>query len=183
MLEQYLQSLAEINVFGAPFLFSYGVTWLICGILWKRMKSSQAAIATLFQGMFALPVALFISFQLGALENRPQSEILNHLSILIAMSQLLVLPLLIAMYQKKHYTLIPFVFSGAGAVHFILYTWLYQTPSYIVMALLIALALAIVYGTDQEKPGEMITKGGAAKACLFTGITLLGTALYFITFK
>lgn len=173
-----LQDLAQINIFGAPFLFAYGATWMICGLLWIKVKPAYAAIATLFQGMLALPIALFILYSIGAFEYRPDIEEINQLSLLLSMSQLLILPLLIAMYRKKHYTLIPFVFSGAGAVHFLLYAWLYQTTVYIVMSIMIAFVIAIVYGMDGED--KYISETTAAKACISTGLILILTGTYFV---
>ncbi len=173
-----LEQLAQVNLSGSPFLFAYGVTWIICGILWKKVKESYASLATLFQGMIALPAALFLMNFIGAFENRPAVAELNSLTIIIAMSQLLVLPLLIAMFTKKHFTLIPFVFSVAAAIHFLMYTWLYQTYAYTIMAVSIAVALAIIYGKGGEE--TEITTTSAAQACLSTGVILLLTASYFI---
>ncbi len=82
------------------------------------------------------------------------------------------------MYRTKHYTLIPFVFSGVGAVHFLPYAWLYQTAVYIVMPILIAVILAILYG--KERHIESISETTAAKACLTTGFILLLTGMYFV---
>lgn len=175
-----LQELAQINVFGAPFLFAYGVTWIVCGILWMKVKQSYAGIATLFQGMIALPIALIILYLIGAFEYRPELGEINQLSLIISMSQLLIIPLLIAFYRKKHYTLIPFAFSGAGAIHFLLYSWLYQTIAYIIMSIIIAFAIAIVYGSDMGK--ESISNSAAAKASIFTGLILIVTGTYFVFF-
>lgn len=175
-----LQDLAQVNIFGAPFLLAYGVTWIICGVLWMRVRPSYAAIATLFQGMVALPIALVTLYLIGAFEFRPEVEEINQLSLLISMSQLLILPLLIAFYRKKHYTLIPFVFSGAGAVHFLLYAWLYQTSAYIIMSIIIAFAIAIVCGSDKEN--EFISNSAAAKVCISTGLILIVIGTYFVVF-
>ncbi|TDL31092.1 hypothetical protein E2R51_14965 [Jeotgalibacillus sp. S-D1] len=179
-----LEQLAEINISGAPFLAAYGVTWIVCGVMWKTTSPITASLATLFQGMFALPIALLILYGIDAFENRPDTGELDELIIIIAMSQLLVLPLLIAMFKKKHYCLIPFVFSIAGAVHFLMYTWLYQTFSYLIMSLFIAFGLALIYYLDTKEDKGM-TSSGASHACLFTGATLLIhagylTALHFL---
>lgn len=173
-----LQELAQINIFGAPFLFTYGITWIICALLWIKVKPAYAAIATLFQGMVSLPLALGILYLIDAFKYRPEVGEINNLSVLLAMSQLLILPLLIAMFRRKHYTLIPFVFSGAGAVHFLLYTWLYQTPVYIVLSIMIAFVIAIAYGADTES--ETVSATAAAKASLFTGLVLILAASYFL---
>lgn len=127
--------------------------------------------------MIALPVALFIMSQIGAFTFRPDVEEINQLSLLLSMSQLLIIPLLIAMYQKRHFTLIPFIFSGAGAVHFLLYTWLYQTVIYIVMSILIAVVLAVCYGTNQKN--DHVSKTSAANVCFSTGFILIATGIYF----
>lgn len=177
-MTENLEQLAQVNLSGAPFLFAYGMTWMICGLLWKKVKASHASLATLFQGMIALPVALLLMNVIGAFEKRPAVEELNSLTIIISMSQLLVLPLLIVMFTKKQFTLIPFVFSVAGAIHFLMYTWLYQTYTYTIMAVLIAIVLAVIY--DKGVKEEGLTSTSAAQACLSTGIILLLTAGYFI---
>lgn len=177
-MEELLQQLADVNYSDAPFLIAYGITWNICGWMWLRFDSRTASLATLFQGMFALPLALGIMFSIGAFENRPDTGIVNELVIIIAMSQLLVIPLLIAIFIRADYPLIPFVFSAAGAVHFLMYTWLYQTFSYIVMAVLIAMALAIVYGIKRGGGGP--SSAEASSACFATGILLLLHAVYLV---
>lgn len=99
--------LADVNYRGAAFLLAYGVTWLVCAALWRAASSRATAYATLFQGMVAFPVALGASFALGMFENRPGEGILTQLGVLVAMSQLLVLPLLIALVITGRNTLRP----------------------------------------------------------------------------
>lgn len=173
-----LQQLAVINYSGAPFLIAYGITWNFCGWMWLRFDPRIASLATLFQGMLALPLALALMYAIGAFDNRPDTGILNELIVIVAMSQLLVLPLLIAMFRKAHYAVIPFVFSAGGAVHFLMYTWLYQTISYLIMAIMIALALSMVYGRKSED-GKLIS-ADASLACFVTGLLLLLNAAYLI---
>lgn len=171
-----LEELARINLSGAPFLVAYGATWLICGYLWKTLSPKMASLATLFQGTVALPVALIILYFIDAFAKRPETSDLDGLVILNAMSQLLALPLLIILFHKKHYSLIPVVFTLVGAVHFLMYTWLYQTVSYTVMAIAIALATSVVYyyHSDEQK----LTTEGAAKVCSLTGAFLLLNTIY-----
>ena len=45
---ELLEELARVNYSGAPFLVAYGITWLVCGVLWQKIKLNYAAIATLF---------------------------------------------------------------------------------------------------------------------------------------
>lgn len=128
--------------------------------------------------MVALPIALAILYLIDTFKYRPEVGEINQLSVLLSMSQLLILPLLIAMFRRKHYTLIPFVFSGAGTVHFLLYTWLYQTPVYITLSIMVAFVIAIVYDADAES--ESISTTAAAKASIFTGLVLILVASYLV---
>jgi len=178
LMVESLDQLARINLFGAPFLLAFGMTWIICGFLWTKIRPSNASLATLVQGGIAFPLSLFGMYIIGAFENQPDLGYLDNLSILISMSQLLILPLLIAMFKKKHYSLIPFVFSAGVAVHFPMYSWLYRTVGYIVMPIGIAIALSVIYTLDNRKEG--ISSSAAAKSCYFTGFILLLTAVYFI---
>lgn len=177
-MKETLLQLANVNVSGAPFLVAYGTTWVICGVVWKKASPTFASLATLFQGMVAFPLAMLIMFLIGAIDNRPDTGILNELVVIIAISQMLVLPLLIAMFRKKHYSLIPFVFSSAGSIHFLLYTWLYQTYIYFVMSVLIALAQSIIYGWKVSD--NTISSNKASLSSFSTGILLLLTATYLI---
>lgn len=170
-----LEELARINLSGAPFLVAYGATWLICGYLWKTLSPKMASLATLFQGTVALPIALIILYFIDAFAKRPETSDLDGLVILIAMSQLLALPLLIIQFHKKHYSLIPVVFTLVGAVHFLMYTWLYQTAAYIVMSIAIVLAISFIYYRHSDE--EEFTTEGAAKVCSITGALLLLNAI------
>lgn len=89
---------------------------------------------------------------------------------------MLVLPLLIALFLKKQYRLIPFVFSAVGAVHFLLFHWLYRKPAYIFLSDF-ALCLAMIYARDGT---EHLSTDSASQACLITGLLLLLTAAYLI---
>lgn len=180
-LEDVLLELAEINYKGAVFLLAYGVTWLVCALLWRRISPRHAALATLFQGMFALPVALGVSAWLGMFDARPGGELVTQLSVLVSLSQLLVLPLLIVLAARGQHTLVPLWFALAGAVHFVPYAWLYQSLVYVVMPIVLALGLAIAYGADRTGDGYRMSAAGAGRVCALMGATLLVTGVLAIT--
>lgn len=145
-------------------------------MLWRTLRSEHATLATLFQGMFALPVAVGVSAGLGMFEERPGGAVITQLGVLISMSQLLVLPLLIVLAVRGRHTLVPLVFSLAGAIHFVPYAWLYQSVLYLVMPVVLALGLAIIYGTDRTaRHGELLGRVAAGRVCALTGVTLLVT--------
>lgn len=73
------------------------------------------------------------------------------LTIIMAMSQLLILPLIAVMQVKKQYSLLLFIFASALTIHFVLYSWLYQTWLYIIMSVIIAWGIAFIYALDHQK--------------------------------
>lgn len=176
-LIETLHLLADQNMSGLAFLVAYGVTWVACGFIWRKSSERTAAFATLFQGMVAFPVALGLSALIGAIGgDRPVVEAITQLSVLIGVSQLLGLPFLIYLIVKKIYTLVPFAFAAVTSMHFVLYSWLYQTPVYIVMAVLISLGTTAVMLTV---PKTAQKRSAATRVCMLTGALLLVTALFF----
>ncbi|KUG58206.1 DUF7010 family protein [Nesterenkonia jeotgali] len=171
-----LQQLAEQNISGAAFLASYGMTWLVCALIWRRATPRTAALATLFQGALAFPAAIGLSFLIGALgEPRSVPDLITELSILIGTSQLLGLPFLIYLVITRRYTLVPVAFASIISMHFVMYAWLYQTPWYIVMAALISVGGVLVMATAPRQPEDV----GPGRVCWMTGSTLLLTAATF----
>lgn len=172
-----LQLLAQQNAFGAAFLLCYGVTWLVCAVAWSRATPRTAALATLFQGVVAFPAAIGLSLLTGALgQPRPVSEAITELSILIGTSQLLGLPFLIYLVITQRYSLLPVAFASILSMHFVLYSWLYQTPGYIVMSALIAVGAIVVMTSAPDEPERL----GPGRVCWVTGGILLLTAATFL---
>ncbi|PWD51192.1 hypothetical protein C8046_11575 [Serinibacter arcticus] len=173
-----LAELADANYSGAPFLGAYGVTWLVCALLWHTRTPRVAAFATLFQGTVALPVALGISAALGMFDERPGGPLLAQLGVLVSMSQLLVLPLLIVLVTQRRYTAVPLVFAITAAIHFVPYAWLYQSVLYLVMPVVVAVGLAIVAGIDRDpERDDVLSASGAGRVCALTGVALLATGV------
>lgn len=182
-----LTLLAEQTRSGVAFVTAYGLTWLICGAFWHRASARTAAFATLFQGMVAFPLALGGSALIGAIgQGRPVADEITQLSVLIGASQLLGLPFLIFLVVKHWYTLVPVAFATLTSMHFVLYSWLYRTPVYIVLAVAVAVGAVIVtltapqsvrstHGGEQPEPRE-VPAAGAARVCILTGGLLLATA-------
>lgn len=172
-----LESLATQNIYGISFLVAYGATWIICGILWRKLNPRTAALCTLFQGMAAFPLAMALSYAVGAFDqDRPVENTITQLSILIGTSQMLGIPLLIYLFVKKHFYLMPYVFAAICSMHFVLYSWLYQTPFYIIMAALISIGTTVVMLANNKTKDQ----NKASLVSLFTGGTMLATAIVFL---
>lgn len=131
-IDEYRLALAEANHFGWGFLAAYGMTWLICGVVWLRASARAGAFCTLFQGMAALPVA-FLLTALSAGPPPPEMASMDALVILLASGQLLGLPIVIYLTVARRYSLVPLSMALLVAVHFAPYSWLYATPLYLVM--------------------------------------------------
>lgn len=172
-----LTALAEQTYSGSAFLIAYGTTWLICGVTWLRASPRTAAYVTLFQGTVAFPVALGLSVMIGALgQVRPIPDEINQLSILMGTSQMIGLPFFIYLVVKHQYRLLPFANAIIVAMHFVMYSWLYRTPLYIVMAVVISLVTMIIMVTSAPEP----ERKAPARTCLATGACLLVTASVFL---
>ena len=53
------------SVGGAPFLLSYGVTFVLTGIFARLLVREISALIAMFQGIVALPVAFWLERRLG----------------------------------------------------------------------------------------------------------------------
>lgn len=186
-----LRLLAEQNRSGVAFLTAYGATWIVCGLIWLRAKARTAAFATLFQGMVAFPIALGLSALIGAIgADRPVEDAITQLSVLIGTSQLLGLPFLVYLIVRHYYALVPIAFSGITSIHFVLYSWLYQTPIYIVMAALISIGGVVVMLTASREPVSAqaslpspLQHRAPILVCFLTGGLLFATTMLFLVLQ
>ena len=83
---------------GAPFLIAYGTTFLATAILSFFIPQQTAAMIAMFQGGLALPVAFWLERRMGSGRMAPDNP-LRSLSVQMAMSQALGLPILILVYS------------------------------------------------------------------------------------
>ena len=172
-----LEALAMQNIYGISFLFAYGLTWIVSGLVWLKAKPRTAALCTLFQGMVAFPIAITLSFAFGALgQERVVDESITQLSILIGLSQLLGLPLLVYLFVQKQFAIMPYAFATICSMHFMLYSWLYQTPFYIAMAAFIAIGTTVLMLVNNRA----VLRKKSSLVSLLTGGSMLATVLVFL---
>ena len=163
----YLDALATVNRHGFGFLLAYGLTWLLAALVWRTKGDRAGAYAALFQGMIALPVAFGLT-ALTAVGARPADPALNMLSTYLATGQLMVLPFVIVLVMSRRYTMAVATLAATTAVHFSPYTWLYQTPIYLVMAIVIAIVTATLIRVEDRRQLSV-----GALICASTGLVLL----------
>ena len=123
---------------GAPFLIAYGTTFIMSGILTYLLPEETAVLIVMFQGGLALPAAFWLERRLGWGRMAADNP-LRALSVQLAVSQALALPVLIVAFNLNPRS-IPVILAGLGGVHFLPYAWLHRTKLYI------ALAVAISFG-------------------------------------
>jgi hypothetical protein len=147
--KQAFNEVSASSAGGAPFLISYGATFLITAILSLFLPRPTAALVAMFQGGAALPLAFWLERKMSTMR-MSRANPLNPLSAQMAMSQALSLPVLIIVYTLNPGA-IPVTLAGIGGMHFLPYTWLHRTRIYTILALTIALGtfvLQIILGAQ-----------------------------------
>ena len=122
-VQDYLESLAEVNHNGFGFLVAFGLTWLVAGTVWLRFGEKAGAYAALFQGTVGVPLGLLLTW-LTATGPRPDDPAMNALSIYLGSGQLLALPLAIVLIVQRRHLAVVAVMALVLAVHLVPYAWL-----------------------------------------------------------
>lgn len=170
-VQVYLEALQAANRHGFGFLLAYGATWLVAAFLWWRFGPRVGAYAALFQGMAALPLALLLT-DVGSDGEPPAHPTLSALSLYFSMGQLLVLPLAIVLMIKRAYLVVTALLAVVVAVHFVPYSWLYGTVTYVVLGVVIAIAVAVIMGLRNQSAEDSDVRSGMS-VCLAVGLPLL----------
>lgn len=122
---------------GAPFLISYGLTFLITAVLSLFLSRQITALIAMFQGAAALPLAFWLERKMGS-RRMADDNPLRPLSVQLAMSQALGLPVLILVYSLNPNG-IPLALASLGGVHFMPYAWLHRTRVYVWFAVAVSM--------------------------------------------
>ncbi|GLY13713.1 hypothetical protein Kisp01_07290 [Kineosporia sp. NBRC 101677] len=173
----HLDALARATGHGWAFLAAYGATWLLCAWVWTRANPRTAALATLFQGMVALPAALVLT---AAGPDRPDHPVLDDLSVVLATGQLLGLPIVVYLVLSRRYELVPLAMALLLVVHFAPYSWLYRTPLYFVLGTAVALTSVTLMARAERADGPG-AQAGAAAVCAGTGVLMAAGAVLALT--
>ncbi len=132
-----LDEVSASSAGGAPFLICYGATFIISGLIAFFLPREISALLAMFQGVVALPLALWLERRMGAIRMTMNNP-LRSLSGQLAISQAFALPFLIVIYNINPGQ-IPVVMAGLGGMHFMPYGWLHRTRIYIVLGAIISL--------------------------------------------
>ncbi|MCZ4077209.1 hypothetical protein O1W68_04580 [Rhodococcus sp. H36-A4] len=176
-IDEYRQILAESTRYGWGFLAAYGFTWLICAVVWRLWSARVGAYCTLFQGMVALPLA-FLLTALTPGPTTPTMPGMDNVSVVLALGQLLGLPIVIALVTRHQFTQVPSAMALMVVVHFAPYSWLYATPLYFIVGAAISIAAATIHTTAPRAPAATPDRAaaGAGRVCLSTGVIMLISA-------
>ena len=121
---------------GAPFLIVFGATLAICAVASFFVPRQTAALMVMFQGGVALPLAFILERRMSRKAMAPDNP-LRPLSIQMAMSQSVALPVVIAMYSLNPGA-VPLAMASIGGGHFLPYAWLQRTRAYVVLGVAVA---------------------------------------------
>lgn len=134
---------------GAPFLIAFGLTLALTAVASVILPLKVAAIVALFQGNLALPLAFALERRLGHGPMSPENP-LKGLSVLLAMSQIVALPVVVLVYAMQP-AYVPAALAAIGGGHFLPYAWLQRTRIYTVLGVVVAVgALAIALTLQRE---------------------------------
>ncbi len=136
-LERAFNEVSASSAGGAPFLIAYGATFLITAILSFFLPIKITARIAMFQGGLALPAAFWLERKMGS-QRMAQDNPLRALSVQLAMSQALGLPVLILVYSLNPLG-IPLALASLGGVHFLPYAWLHRTRIYAFFAFAVSI--------------------------------------------
>ncbi|MCM2257808.1 MAG: hypothetical protein NDJ94_19410, partial [Vicinamibacteria bacterium] len=130
---------------GAPFLLAFALTLGATGVAAFWLDVKVAALITLFQGNVALPLAFLLERRMSGVRMSADNP-LKPLSIQLAMSQILALPVVLLVYQFAP-AAVPAAMAAIGAAHFLPYVWLQRTRLYLGLAIVVSVVpftLAVV---------------------------------------
>lgn len=129
---------------GVGFLSAYAATMTAVTAIAFFAPPNVAALAFLFQGGVALPLAYFLERRLG-LPAMATENPLRPLVIQLAMVQVVALPAAILVYGLEP-AYVPAVFAAVAGGHFVPYVWLHGTRAYLALALAVSLAPFVLMG-------------------------------------
>jgi hypothetical protein len=129
---------------GAPWLIAYALTLTVVAALSFVLDTRTVALATLFQGGVALPLAFALERRLGQ-GTMATDHPLRSLSVQLAMVQIVALPAVIMLYPG-HPELVPAALAAIGGAHFLPYVWLHETRIYLVLAIAVSLVSWVLCG-------------------------------------
>lgn len=132
---------------GIGFLLAYACTLAIVTGIAYASAVEVAALAFLFQGGVALPLAFWSERRLG-FPPMAKDNPLRSLSIQLAMVQVVALPAAILVYALDPLYL-PAAFAAVAGGHFLPYAWLHRTRAYVALAVatsLLPMALMAGFG-------------------------------------
>jgi len=136
------------SVGGAPFLASFGLTIGLVGLAAFWLPTKSAALALLFQGNLALPLAFGLERRLRWAPMAADNP-LRGLAIQLALSQLAALPMVLLAYTLAPWTT-GVAMASVAAGHLLPYAWLHRTSTYIWLAPAVSLGTLAIAAILRE---------------------------------
>lgn len=126
--ETALDEVSTGSAGGAPFLIAFGLSLFLTGLASFSLTEKQAALALLFQGNLALPLAFWLERRMGT-GTMSADNPFKVLSIQLAMTQIVALPAVLVAYALAPWATAA-AFAAIGGGHFLPYAWLQRSRTY-----------------------------------------------------
>jgi len=148
---------------GFPFLLVFAVVWTLAGSLSFLVPRDVAPWLYLCLGIPATPVAIAIERRAGYVR-APSPDPLLPLALQLFFVQVVAFPAILIVWDLAP-AYVPVAFAAVVGGHFLPFQWIYRTPLYLVLGIVVGVGpyvLAVIVGT---------------KALHYTGLFVGGTLL------
>lgn len=133
---------------GFPFLLVYGVTWIATAAVSYWVPRDVAPLVYLFQGIPAAPIAIALERRLGYLRV-PKPDPLLPLTLQILFVQVVAFPAVFLVWSlAPAYT--PVAMAAVVGGHFLPFQWVYRTPLYGFLGVLVSLGSYVLAALFHE---------------------------------
>jgi len=134
---------------GFPFLLVYGLVWIAAGALSYVVSPAVAPWLYLLGGLPATPIALAVERRVRYVP-APKPDPLLPLTLQLLFVQIVAFPAVMIVWSlAPSYT--PVAFASVVGAHFLPFQWLYRTPIYGVLGVVVALGAYAVGAVSRHK--------------------------------
>ena len=159
-VEEAVDSESRTAAVGAPWLIAFAGSVTVVAVLSFVLDVRVVALATLFQGGVALPIAFALERRMGT-GTLAKDHPLWPLVMQTMFVQILALPAVILLYPDNP-QLVPAGLAAVAGAHFLPYAWLHQTRVYIVLAVALSIGAWLLAALFADAPHRAVLVWWAA---------------------
>lgn len=132
---------------GFPYLLVFSVVWIVAAVLSYVVPREIAPWIYVLLGMPATPIAIALERRVGYVRVAPPDPLLP-LTLQILFVQMVAFPAILLVWNLAP-ALVPVAFAAVVGAHFLPFQWVYRTPLYGVLGVVVAVGpylIAVFFG-------------------------------------